>query len=179
VIVVCGRVGHVAAEVGDSAQKIGAGDDADDAIAVDDGQALDVALLHQPDDLVQRRVFARRIRIGGHDLADLTALFMDEFAGGLAGSEQNLEPARAPSLGADFGAPQEIAFGHDADQLAGRIHHRQPADVIAKHGGGSLGDRGFGPDRDDLAGHDLMGTHGGPSCSSGKLVLGNSACWNR
>ena len=42
------------------------------------------------------------------------------------------QPARAAPLGAGFPAPQEVALGHHADQLAGLVDHRQAAEEIAR-----------------------------------------------
>jgi len=75
-------------------------------------------------------------------------------------SSKKLQPATALALGADLGAPEEVAFRDNADQMAGGIKHGQPADMIAKHGLDGLSDRAVCADRDHLRRHDLVRAHG-------------------
>ena len=74
----------------------------------------------------------------------------------------NLQKPAALALGADFTAANEIALGDDADELARRVDHGKPADVLLQHGVGGIDDRGLGCDGDDRPGHDLVGAHMGP-----------------
>ena len=75
--------------------------------------------LHQLDDVRNRIVRPDRHNGVGHYLADLPAVCMRVFTRQAARRDQEFEPAGTPSLGAGLGPPQQIAFGHDADNLAG------------------------------------------------------------
>src|SRR3954468_23389476 len=93
-------------------------------------------------------------------------MLMNVIGCGNAGAQQEFEPAAALALRADLAAANEIALRDDADQLAGGIDHRKPADTMLQHGFRGLEDGGARCDRDDGPGHDLMGAHVTFSCST-------------
>ena len=68
-----------------------------------------------------------------HQVVDAAAVGEDVFGGGLVRTTQKLEPARAPLPRVGLGAPEQVAFGQDADQLSLLVGHRQPADVAVHH----------------------------------------------
>ena len=123
-------------------------------------QAFDIAALHQTHRVLERHLLRDGAQILGHDLADLAAMRVNEVLGGAAGTEQEFEPAAALALRADFAAADEVALGDNADRLARLVQHGQPADVMLQHQLGGLDQRRLRVDRDDMAGHDLMRSHG-------------------
>ena len=140
--------------------QIGAADNADHPPGPDDGKPLDVPAFHHFNDVFQRVVFADGPGIGRHDLHDFPARRVHVFLGQFARAEDEFEPFRALSLGADFAAPQKISFRHDADQLAFCIDHRQSADPVLQHQARSLDDRLIGADGNDVPRHDIFDLHG-------------------
>src|SRR3954471_16922776 len=92
-------------------------------------------------------------------------MLMNVIGCGSAGAQQEFEPAAALALRADLAAANEIALRDDPDQLADRIDHRKPADMVPQHGIGGFEDGGVRRDRDDGSGHDLMSAHVTISCS--------------
>jgi hypothetical protein len=61
----------------------------------------------------------------------------------LARTENEFQKPAALALGTDFTAAKEIALRDDADQFAGRVDHRKPADVPLQHSVGGFDDRNF------------------------------------
>ena len=87
-------------------------------------------------------------------------MLVDEIAGGFAGAEDEPQPAASLASGADLAATDEIPLGDDADKLADVVNHGEAADVPLQHDVCRLDDAGVGGNRDDRAGHDLVGAHG-------------------
>ena len=50
-------------------QHVALGEDADEPLAVEDEHCADLALVHQPDDVPDRRVGPHGQQVAGHDLA--------------------------------------------------------------------------------------------------------------
>jgi hypothetical protein len=63
-------------------------------------------------------------------------------------------------LRSGLGAPQEIAFGDDADEASRGVDHRQAADPVLQHQAHAPENRIIGGDRDHVAGHHVCGFHG-------------------
>src|SRR6185503_335535 len=112
-----------------------------------------------PYGLVERRVFADGHGVGGHDLADLARVGAGVFSGKTAGTDEEFEPARAPALGAGFGAAQEIPLGDDAGELAARIDHGKTADPRPEHDVDCVGNGFPRPYGEHLLGHDVADFH--------------------
>src|SRR6516164_6612778 len=113
----------VARHAGKRMDQVGAADDPNHLLVAHHGQALDLMLLHQPHDLIERRVLGGCERIGRHDLADLAAMGASIFVGQPARPDEVLEPARPPALRSGFRPPEEIALGHNSDESAFRVDH--------------------------------------------------------
>ena len=79
-------------------------------------------------------------------------MLVNEIGCRLARAEDELQPAPALALGADFAAADEVALGDDADELAGCVDHRKAADMPLQHEIGGIDDGGVGCDRDDRTG---------------------------
>jgi len=60
-------------------------------------------------------------------------MFALEVVGDPVGARQECQQAAALSLNPDLGATKEVAFGQDADQLAGLIDSRQSAHAVSQH----------------------------------------------
>lgn len=110
--------------------QVGATDDADEAAARDDRQALDLVLVHQADDFRKRGRRRHGNNLRGHDLADLAGVGAHEIAGQTFRPDQRFQPARPPRCGAGLGAAQQIAFGDDPDHRAAAADDRKTADVM-------------------------------------------------
>ena len=143
VVVVGGRIGDVAGEARDRLQQVGARHDADELVAAHHRQPLDVVLFHQLHDLLELGIFGDGERLRRHDLGDLAAVLMNEIGRRLAGAEDEFQELAALALRADFAAANEVALRDDADELACRIDHRKPADMLLQHGVCGFDDRGF------------------------------------
>jgi hypothetical protein len=74
-----------------------------------------------------------------------------------AWAKNELQEPAALALGADFAAPNEVAFRDDADELTGRVDDQEPTDVPLQHGGRGFDDRSLRSDSDNGSSHDLMG----------------------
>ena len=77
----------------------------------------------------KRRILGDGEWFAGHDLGDLAAV-LSNVIGRVGTAHQKPEPAAALALRADLAATNEIAFRDDADELAGRIDHGKPADMV-------------------------------------------------
>ena len=132
-------------EACDRVQQVGAGHDADELVSADDRQALDLVALHHLHDVGERRVLGDRMRLTRHDLVDPAAAGADVLGCKPAGTDQELEPARPPALGADLAPAKEISLADDTDQMSPGIDHRQPADPVVEHQPGGLDDRSARP----------------------------------
>ncbi len=152
-------IGDIVHEIGDGFDEILPADDTHELVALHHRHALDVILLHHVDDIGQTGLLGHRADLAGHDLVHLAAGFADIIDSLQAGATHEFEPARTPALRADLVPTQEVPLGHNADQLAGRIHHRQSADVIIDHQPRSFANRRVRRHGDELAGHNLMGSH--------------------
>ena len=78
-----------------------------------------------------------------------------------AGNASECQQAAALSLGPELGATNEVALGQDADQLAGLIDNRQPADAMFQHCIDRINQAGIDADRNRLSRHDLVRAHSG------------------
>jgi hypothetical protein len=117
--------GHVAElEHGDVAGR----DDAEHALALDNGKVAEGALVHATDGGRQRLLGVDGLRVGGHDLADL----------GLGG---------VLPLGDD--ADEEVALGEDADHAL-VLHDEDAAATVLGHALGGGADGLVGPDADEI-----------------------------
>ena len=74
-------------------------------------------------------------------------------------SHQELQPARLGMVRPILGPPQKIAFGHHADQIARRIDHRQPADLLLKQQTDDMTDGRIQIDGDDRLCHHIARFH--------------------
>src|SRR5262245_1638118 len=132
----------VAREAGERMNQVGATDDPNHLLVAHYGQTLDLMLLHQPHDLIERRALGGRQRIRRHDLADLAAMGAGIFVGQPARPDEVLEPARPPALRSGLRTPEEIALGHNSDETALLVDHGQAADVPLQHDPDGLPYRG-------------------------------------
>jgi hypothetical protein len=66
-----------------------------------------------------------------------------------SGAKNEFQKPVALALGTDFTAAKEIALRDDADQLAGRVDHRKPADMPLQHRVRGFDDRGLRSDGDN------------------------------
>jgi hypothetical protein len=160
VVVIGGRIGHVAAKTCDSLKHIGAREDADELLSTHHGQPLDVLRFHQIDDVGQWHILCDGEGVRGHDLRYLAAMLDDKIVGRCARPEGEAEPATSATLCSDLAPAEEIALGHDTYKLAGSIDNRKAAHVISQHRAGGIDDCRFWCDGDDRLGHDLVGAHG-------------------
>src|SRR6267142_4029482 len=158
-VVVGGRIGDLAGKAGDRLQQVGARYDPDDLLAPRHRQTLDVVLLHQLHDLLERRIFGDGERLLGHDFGDLAAVFVNEIGCRLARAENEFQPSATLALRADLAAADEIPLRDDADEFAGGVGYRKPADVALQHDVCGFDDRGLGRNGDDGPRHDLVGAH--------------------
>ena len=62
-------------------------------------------------------------------------------------------------FGARLAAAQEVALGHNPDDLAAFVQYRQPADVVVEHQPDGLRHRCSPSGRHHVAGHDVRGLH--------------------
>src|SRR5262249_52219173 len=100
----------------------------------------DLMALHQPHDLLQRRISGHSLNVLAHDLANFAPARVDIFGRESTGTNEKLDPARPFALCPGLGSTQEIAFGHDADQRAAGIHHRETAEPALEHHADGLKD---------------------------------------
>jgi hypothetical protein len=139
----------------DRAHQIGPRHDTDDRGAADDRHALDAVTFHQVDDLFQWGVFGHGLDFGCHHLVHLPTAGVNIFAGELARTNEEFDPARPLALRAGLSPAQEVALCDNADQRAGAIDHRQAADLVLQHQSHRLQNGAVRSDRYDVPCHDI------------------------
>jgi hypothetical protein len=88
-------------------------------------QTFDAVAFHQSYNFNERSVLCHADDILGHDLADLSPVGPDVFAGEPTWPKQQFEPAWALAFGSCLGAAQQIALCQDADDFTVTVHYRQ------------------------------------------------------
>src|SRR6266536_1212817 len=139
--------------------EVAAGDDADELVAVDDGDVGDVAVVHLGGQPVDGVVGLHGRELRDHDVGDGGA------GGFLELVLEAMQRRRHHKVGAeerDHGGNVEARLGHDevlvaqqAHDLAGVVDHRRGTDLLAGEDVGRLLHRLVGPQRHDVAGHHL------------------------
>src|SRR5262249_53761681 len=152
-----GDLGHNA---GQSMQTVGARDNADKLVSVDDRNALDVATLHRAHDVIEGCFGAHRVHIMCHDVTDAAAARTGVLISEPTRSDEVFDPSRSPPLGADLASAQEITLGDDAGELPRAVDHRQTTDFVLQHEMCRRRDRRIGSYRKDGWGHDILCFHG-------------------
>jgi len=148
-------------KTGHRLKQIGTADHADDFVASEHRQPLDMSPLHEVGNLRQSRAFGNGDRRRGHDFVDPATVFVDEIPRRLAWTEYEFQPTTAASARADFTTANEIALRDNANQLACRVDDGQAADMPRQHYSGRLHDRRVWVDCNDGLGHDLVSAHDG------------------
>lgn len=116
-------------------------------------------LLHQRDDISQRRVGGNAEDVVRHHVGDLAAVRAGKVRGLTSRRGEQPQPPRAPALRPKFVTPQQVALGHDAGEHAGCIHHQQSGDATPEHQLDRVGDGCVRRHGDHVAGHDIGGDH--------------------
>src|ERR1700730_9740538 len=124
VVVVGGRVGDLGGEAWPRLPPVGARHDANDPVSARHRQTLDTILFHQLHDRLEISIFGDGQWLRRHDLADLATVLVNEIGCLSAWAKNELQEPAALALGADFAAPNEVAFRDDADEFTGRVDAR-------------------------------------------------------
>ena len=121
-----GRIGKGHFELwpgaGDHLDQVTPADDADEiAVLVNDRNTLDPALLKQCRDFMQWRFRGRRYDVGGHNVFNSSRMRFGVIGRHRRITSEKMCPPGVGPLGPGFRAMDQIAFSHDADDLAGIV----------------------------------------------------------
>ena len=140
-------------------QQVGAADDADHLALAHHRHALDAMALEQRGDLAKRHVLRHGDDVLGHDVLGAVAVHAQVLACLVVGPGEQPQPPRLAVLRSGLGPVEQVAFTHDAAQLALRVEHRDRADAALEEQRRDLAHLGARQHGDDRGGHDVFGQH--------------------